>query len=415
VGRSLADDWVPRLAPELHEPEQDASSVRIVPLPEFTAVEEPGVEALLGTLDQNLIPVGGDVMLYGDGGAGKTTLAIDLAFHLASGLDWLGLGVELPRTVLLIENEGPRPLFRRKLRKRFAAWDGPPLGDRLQVWEDPWAGFSFADQDFRAQLARTIFEREIDLVIAGPVTQLGMEDAGTIREVRQFAQQVALVRERSLRPVASLLVHHEAKSGRVSGAWEGVGDTLLHVSGSGHGRTRIVIQKARWASTYHAVTLKLRWAEGEAFEREEEDEDRPALVWDAIVAFVRLNGGTGWTAVEKTLPIRGDYARRRRDDAIREGVLIDTGSGEAKRGHRFELWHVDDPDRPNPLFTDSSRSAGTTGTTARLRARAEAVTEESSGRPYVSRDDSSGTTTDPGDRSPTQSSAQSSDGLDIDW
>ena len=35
-------------------------------------------------------------MFYGDGGAGKTTLAIDLAFHLAAGEDWLGIPVRGP-------------------------------------------------------------------------------------------------------------------------------------------------------------------------------------------------------------------------------------------------------------------------------------------------------------------------------
>ena len=50
----------------------------------------------------------------------------------------------------------------------------------------------------------------------------------------------------------------------MSGAWEGAGDTLFHVSGMGHGRTRLHIQKARWASTWHAKTLELRWTDGEA-------------------------------------------------------------------------------------------------------------------------------------------------------
>jgi AAA domain len=355
----MSEDWrdPADLAPD---------QIRIVPLPVFTAVEEPGVEAILGTLDQNLLPVGGDVMLYGDGGAGKTTLAIDLAFHLASGLDWLGIPVDLPRSVLLIENEGPRPLFRRKLRKRFAAWDGPPLGERLHVWEAPWAGFSFAEQELRAQLAQTIFEREIDLVIAGPVTQLGMEDAGTIREVRRFAENVAMVRERSLRPVASCLVHHEAKSGRVSGAWEGVGDTMIHVSGSGNGRTRFTIQKARWGSAYHGQTYRLRWADGQTFETDEDAEDRPALVQDAILAYVLEHGGCGWGAVEKAIGGRGEYARHRRDHALEDGLLIDTGKGEVKKGHRYELWHRDDPERPRTLAENGVvHTSGTTGTTGR--------------------------------------------------
>ena len=49
-----------------------------------------------GTPGRSLIPEGGDVMIYGDGGASKTTLGIDLACHLAAGDDWLGIAVPRP-------------------------------------------------------------------------------------------------------------------------------------------------------------------------------------------------------------------------------------------------------------------------------------------------------------------------------
>ena len=45
-----------------------------VTLDEFAAVDEPGADAILGDADSALIPEGGDAMVYGDGGVGKTTL-----------------------------------------------------------------------------------------------------------------------------------------------------------------------------------------------------------------------------------------------------------------------------------------------------------------------------------------------------
>ena len=57
------------------EPPPPPLDVRVVTLEKFVAVDEPGAAALLGTEDAALIPEGGDVMIYGDGGAGKTTLA----------------------------------------------------------------------------------------------------------------------------------------------------------------------------------------------------------------------------------------------------------------------------------------------------------------------------------------------------
>jgi AAA domain len=110
--------------PSLHEPspfaaddragrphERSVLELRVVTLDEFVDVEEQGAEALLGDGEGALIPAGGDVMFYGDGGAGKTTLAIDLACHLAAGDAWLGVPVARPVNILLIKNEGPRPHF----------------------------------------------------------------------------------------------------------------------------------------------------------------------------------------------------------------------------------------------------------------------------------------------------------------
>ena len=48
--------------------------MRVVTAESFAAVDEPGGEALLGTNDSAVICEGGDVMFYGDGGAGKTTV-----------------------------------------------------------------------------------------------------------------------------------------------------------------------------------------------------------------------------------------------------------------------------------------------------------------------------------------------------
>jgi hypothetical protein len=337
----------PRATP-LREPDE-LNDISIVPGRVFAGVLEPGVEALLGSDEENLVPVGGDIMIYGDGGVGKTTLAVDLAFHLAAGSEWIGIPFPRPARVLLIENEGPRPLFRRKLRRKYDAWASED--ERLYVWEHPWSAFTFGDREYQAQLARLIYELEIDLVIAGPVTQLGMDEAGTIQEVRRFAHLVAEVRERSLRPIAFLLVHHESKTGRVSGAWEGVGDTLIHVQGSGNGRTRVFVQKARWASEYHARTIHLRWADaGDTYIVDESVDDRPERTWDAIEAFVLDHPGCSWKGILAAVKGQKSYLAERRDAMLSEGLILNAG-----HANHYELWHRDDPARPHSLDENGAR------------------------------------------------------------
>jgi hypothetical protein len=324
----------------------------IVSLDEFVAVEEEGAAALVGELGEAFIPEDGDVLVYGDGGAGKTTLMIDAACHWAAGDAWLGMPVGRPLRVLLVENEGPRPLFRAKLRRKRAGWTGSPLDDRVSVLESPWARFSFSAADWREWLATAIVEREIDVVIAGPVTRIGFKDAGTLSEVRDFLGLVSEVRHLAARPVTFVLVHHENKGGKVSGAWEGSGDTLLHVSGQAHGRTRVYVQKARWASSRHATTLQLVWTPGEGFALAEAAETTDEEIREGIVAAVAASPGTAWGPVVKATPGVGTDRRM----AIRDGLLaartivnvtkiggVERALDHCEEGKRACLYVADDP------------------------------------------------------------------------
>jgi hypothetical protein len=319
-------DWR-REEPPAPEP-QPQPELEVVTAEDFAAVDEPGAEALVGDEDGVLIPEDGDVMFYGDGGAGKTTLAIDLACHLAAGDDWLGIPIGQTARVLLIENEGPRAPFRAKLRRKLAAWTGSPLEGRLTVLESPWARLSFDEFAGREALACAIRESEADVVVVGPVTASGMNAAGTLQEVRSFARLVGHARELSERRVAFVLIHHENKGGQVSGAWEAAGDTLFHVQGQGHGRTRLFVQKARWSSEHHATALNLLWAEGDGFAVEEQPEefDDDALA-ELILAFVRENAGTGWKKVEQAISGRNDNLRQVREGLLAGGWLVNVVKG----------------------------------------------------------------------------------------
>jgi hypothetical protein len=286
-----------------HERGEDAEpetfELVTVTIEEFAAVDEPGARAIVGDDDHILIAENSDAMAYGRGGGGKTTLTVDLAVHIAAGDTWLGWPIPTPKRVLLIENEGPRPLFRAKLRHKLAEWTGSPLDGRVRVVEAPWARVSFKSKACQAALAGAIREHEADVVIAGPLTRLGMDEAGTLQQVTDFLGLVALIREQAGRAVTVILVHHENKGGTVRGAWEQSGDTLLHVQGQGHGRTRLHAEKARWASDHHGKTLNLVWTDGDGFVIDETGEVTDEEIAERILEYIGEHPRTGWTNVDK--------------------------------------------------------------------------------------------------------------------
>jgi hypothetical protein len=163
----------------------------------------------------------------------------------------------------------------------------------------------------------------LDVLIAGPLTRLGWDEAGTLQQVRDFMGLVARVRTLSGRRVAVLIVHHESKGGRVSGAWEGAGDSLLHVQGQGHGRTRLYFQKTRHSSDWHGKALNLTWAVGESFAVEEKQELEDDTLANQIVSFVHEHPGTGWTKVEEATPgVNAERRRGIRDRLLGDGQLV---------------------------------------------------------------------------------------------
>ena len=317
-----------------------AAALHLASAEEFAAVDEPGADALVGTKDAALVPVGGDVMVYGDGGAGKTTLVVDLGCHLAAGDRWLGMPVTRPARVLVIENEGPRPLFRAKLRRKLAAWNGSPLDGRLKVLEAPWATVTLAEEEWTARLADAIREDEIDVLIAGPVTRLGMDEAGTLQQTRDFMRLVEALRAQSGRRLAVILVHHENKGGTVSGAWEGAGDTLLHVEGRGPGHTRLLVQKARWSSEHHGTGLDLAWAEDEGFTIED--------ARDVTAEIATLLADGAWRTTREIA--------NKRDHAKAPGVGASRETVEAHLKARPDLFL----ERSGPAAKEVGRSANAT-------------------------------------------------------
>lgn len=331
--------------------------LELVTAERFAAVDEPGAEPLLGDGASNVFPASAIVLCFGDGGAGKTSLLLDAAFHLATGQQWLGLNVPQRCRVLWVENEGPRPNFRRKVNSKIGSWRGPALDGYLLVLEAPWGLFTFANELHKRELAQVISDHEADILIIGPVQTLGIQGGGLPAEVREFAKLIEETRAMLTRPLCVILVHHTNKAGDVSGAWGPVPDTMLHVSAQGNGRTRLFWQKARWASAMHGTSQHLLWTPGEGFDVEQREEVTEDTIAEALIAAAAEHAGESWTKMREHVKGNATDKARVRDLLIAAGTLVNVPA----RVGGFNLWRHDDPAAPrSELRTDQERIAWAT-------------------------------------------------------
>lgn len=340
------------IEPAIEEPKHYAQAlVKVAPLSAFIAVQEATPEPLVGSGDRKFLAVGGSLVVYGAGGVGKTTLTIDLAWHLAAGRPWLGFDVPRPTRVLLLENEGPRAEFRLKLARKENHWDGPSPSERLFVVEDPWRRVNFSVTTLADALAAAIAAHEVDVLVAGPIRRLGLEGGGTPAEAVAFMALVEDLQATCGRPLAVVLVHHENKGGDISGAFEAEFDTVVHLDGTNERhRSAMRVRKARWSSAIHGATLTLAWVpEGEGFVVVHSDIDGPAAgeareierdtqrrqAFDWLVQYVCSSGApvskaeaeTAWTALDGRI-------RARAREAFEQHV-------EAWRAHERGEWNGD--------------------------------------------------------------------------
>jgi hypothetical protein len=150
-------------------------------------------------------------LTYGDGGAGKTTLWLEAAMHFAAGEPWLDglLTATRPLRIGWVENEGPQEEFRRKLARKLEGWRDRVPADHFHILTTPWAALDLRLPEHRAGLAAAVRQLDLDLLIIGPLNDLGMEGGGTPDEVRAFHGYLKDVQTLAGRHVSLMVLHHE--------------------------------------------------------------------------------------------------------------------------------------------------------------------------------------------------------------
>ncbi len=191
-------------------------------------------------------------VIYGESNVGKSTLAMDIAFHVAARVPWHGVKVagtddrEWPGKVYYLALEGGSGFANRICAMRQ---ERPDIFDRIESDGDfvlwPVAVDLHGTTDGEA-IAKAITENsdKTALVVIDTLARaMGDGDENTAKDMGQFVRNVDLIRERTGAHV--MVIHHSgkdtSKGARGSGSLRGAVDTEIELTRSG----AVVMAEAR--------------------------------------------------------------------------------------------------------------------------------------------------------------------------
>jgi RecA-family ATPase len=177
-------------------------------------------------LARDLVPSGTVTLLTGDGGTGKSLVALQLAVAVASGGAWLGRTVATGRAMFMTAEDDPEELHRRLVDVAHAAGLGLADLDALTIRSLAGEDALLATLDSRTgALCASALLRELDDHMAAVAPSLLILDTlddlfpGNENDRAQARQFIGLLRGLAIRhECAVLLLAHPSLSGLNSGA-----------------------------------------------------------------------------------------------------------------------------------------------------------------------------------------------------
>lgn len=214
VGR-LVDSAILKYGPATKAPDPTE-------LPDITYDGDLNVKDQRSYLVRRLMVLQGTTILAGLSGTGKTTICVDLAASLVTGMPFAGLEVMTTGLVLMFLGEGHadfRAAWKTVKEKKIAPWfaqQGEPMPERLAfgvvddppMLTDPGAGAKLiaivrkAEADTGKKVVLCGFDNFTDLTALDPRGNQTFQTANAMKPLRELQQQCAC---------ACLLVDHTGK------------------------------------------------------------------------------------------------------------------------------------------------------------------------------------------------------------
>ena len=271
------------------------------------------------------LPVGGLAMLYAPRGIGKTHVALNIAFAVASGSSFLRWSAPAPRFVLVIDGEMPAVVLQERLQGIVTASAvGLPTDQHLRILASDLTAKGLPDLSEPA--GQKAFDNALgpaELIIVDNLSTLCRSGRENEAESWASVQEWALAQRREGRAV--LFVHHAGKGGQQRGTSrrEDVLDTVISLkrppdyTPSQGARFEVHFEKARGFAGADAAAFEACLSQGEwaAQEIEVALEDRVFSLKAAGLSYRDIAAEIGKSAATVTRILK------RKNDAL-DGLAL---------------------------------------------------------------------------------------------
>ena len=334
-------------------------AARVLPAPVLARDMRPRLSAG-GSLIKGLLDEGAMSVIYAASNVGKSFLMLDIAFHIATGMEWRGLQIKKPGAVLYIASEGGYGFINRvvAIKRHYGFPDdaNTPLAvlpcpvDML----DPKA-----DRDAIVDLIEQVsleFKQPVVLLVMDTLSRImaGGDENGP-KDMTAVVANIDSIRQRS--NVHTAIVHHSgkdiAKGARGHSSLRAATDTEIELTRTGEGDDKtftVAVKKQRELSGDETFVCCLKSVHLGA------DEDGDAVT-SAIVEHVTGHDQGG--AIPKTRKNANDIALSILADLIAsQGQPLPSREGypSGLAGVTEELWRREcDSQRLSKAEADTSR------------------------------------------------------------
>lgn len=190
--------------------ESATAGMRFTRLSEVTGALVPPMRP---PLIDGVLRKGHKMLVAGPPKAGKTWLAIHLAYAVANGLEWMGHAVPEPGEVVLVDGEmDPNSFYHRCQSVARALWTGlgdaelGAMGERVSVMH--LRGDQETDVGGLLRLMQARYDRPPELVIIDPIYKLLRGDENSNSEMREFVKGLDAI---AAWGPSVCITHHHAK------------------------------------------------------------------------------------------------------------------------------------------------------------------------------------------------------------